>query len=252
MQCCTSAAKDIWRGRVSGFSLAVMRSALVLAEPEPETRSYLERQLRDDGFDVIGAARSGEALDLVERARPSLVLSGELELCRLLREGEPGRKWDRDVPVIVLAEPDADPVDRIRAFDRGADDVVERPIVYMELLARIRAVLRRAAPASSAEVFEAGELCVDRRTRLVTVRGTPVALAGKEFELAAKLATEPVRVFTKEELLRDVWGFRSAARTRTLDSHASRLRRKLTAAGAEDVVVNVWGVGYRLLDAFST
>jgi DNA-binding response OmpR family regulator len=225
-----------------------MRSALLLAEPEPETRTYLERQLRGDGFEVIGAERSGEALDLLERARPALVLSGELELCRRLREGEPGRRWDRDVPVIVLAEREADQVDRIRAFERGADDVVERPIVYMELLARIRAVLRRTAPDDEREVLRAGDIVVDRRTRRVTVSGMPAPLAGKEFELAAKLASEPTRVFTKDELLRDVWGFRASARTRTLDSHASRLRRKRVAAGGGDVVVNVWGVGYRLLD----
>jgi DNA-binding response OmpR family regulator len=81
----------------------------------------------------------------------------------------------------------------------------------------------------------------------VTVHGLPVALAAKEFELLVKLAAEPVRVFTKEELLRDVWGFRSLGRTRTLDSHASRLRRKLAGAGADGCVLNVWGVGYRLL-----
>ena len=225
-----------------------MQNALLLAEPEPETRTYLERQLRGDGFDVIGAERSGEALDLLERARPALVLSGELELCRRLREGEPGRRWDRDIPVIVLAEREADQVDRIRAFERGADDVVERPIVYMELLARIRAVLRRTTPDEGREILRAGEIVVDRRTRRVTVAGVPAALAGKEFELAAKLASEPTKVFTKDELLRDVWGFRASARTRTLDSHASRLRRKLVAAGGGDVVVNVWGVGYRLLD----
>jgi DNA-binding response OmpR family regulator len=225
-----------------------MRSALLVAEPEPDTRAYLERQLRDDGFEVVGASRCGEALALAEQARPDLVLTAELELCTLLREGEPGRRWDCEVPVIVLAEPDADPVDRVRAFERGADDVVERPVVYRELVARIRAVLRRTAPHNGVEVLDAGSLRVDRRTRRVTVRGTPVALASKEFELAAKLATEPTRVFTKDELLRDVWGFRCVPRTRTLDSHASRLRRKLNDAGAEDVVVNVWGVGYRLLD----
>ena len=81
----------------------------------------------------------------------------------------------------------------------------------------------------------------------MTVHGFPVALAAKEFELLAKLATDPTRVFTKEELLREVWGFVALGRTRTLDSHASRLRRKLALAGADDCVLNVWGVGYRLL-----
>jgi DNA-binding response OmpR family regulator len=84
----------------------------------------------------------------------------------------------------------------------------------------------------------------------VTVHGLTVALSAKEYELLVKLATQPTRVFTKEELLRDVWGFRSLGRTRTLDSHASRLRRKLGRAGAQDCVLNVWGVGYRLIAGY--
>jgi DNA-binding response OmpR family regulator len=96
-------------------------------------------------------------------------------------------------------------------------------------------------------VRRAGAIVADLATRTVTVSERPVPLAGKEYELLLKLLTDPGRVFTKEQLLRDVWGFRSLGRTRTLDSHASRLRRKLGAAGAGSVVVNVWGVGYRLL-----
>jgi DNA-binding response OmpR family regulator len=115
------------------------------------------------------------------------------------------------------------------------------------LLARIRAVLRRSAPLER-DVLEAGEIAIDRRTRRVTVAGEPVVLAGKEYQLLLKLAEDPTRVFTKEELLRDVWGFRSQGRTRTLDSHASRLRRKLATPGRGPFVVNVWGVGYRLLE----
>jgi DNA-binding response OmpR family regulator len=101
-----------------------MQAAVLLAEPELETRSYLERHLRSDGFDVIEAGWNAQALDLAERARPDLVIVGETDLCRRLREGEPGRRWDRNVPVIVLTAPDADPVDRVRAFERGGDDVV--------------------------------------------------------------------------------------------------------------------------------
>lgn len=225
-----------------------MKSALLVAEPEETTRGFLERHLTDDGFDVLGAAADGEALALAEQARPDLVLLAELELCRRLREGEPGRSWNRDVPVIVLAPEETDPFDRVRAFARGADDVVERPFHYDELLARIRAVLRRSAPPAVPEAYEAGDLVVDRRTRQVSVRGDTVELAGREFALLLKLASEPRRVFTKEELLRDVWGFRSLGRTRTLDSHASRLRRKLNRADCDHFVVNVWGVGYRLVD----
>ncbi len=225
-----------------------MRNAVLVAEPEPGARTHLERQLRDDGFEVVGARRSGEALDLVEQSPPDLVLAAELELCRRLREGEPGRRWRRDVPVIVMTPPRAEPADRVRALDRGADDVVGRPIVYEELRARIHALLRRTS-LGRPEVVEAGPIRADRRTRRVEVNGRAVELAGKEFELAMLLGSEPGRVFTKEELLREVWGFRSAVRTRTLDSHASRLRRKLAAAGdGERFVVNVWGVGYRLLE----
>jgi DNA-binding response OmpR family regulator len=188
----------------------------------------------------------------VERERPDLVLVGglpdapALEVCRVLREGEPGRSWDRDVPVIVLGAARADAVDRVHAFARGCDDFVPRPFHYEELVARIHAVLRRTQPGSRKRLA-AGPLAIDRETRRVTVHGLTVALAAKEYELLLKLATQPTRVFTKDELLRDVWGFRSFGRTRTLDSHASRLRRKLGQAGAADCVLNVWGVGYRLL-----
>ena len=223
-----------------------MPSAVLVAEPELETRELLGRQLRDDGFDVFGAARRSEALELAESAHPDVVLLAELELCLRLREGEPGRNWDRNVPVIVLAS-SSDPVERVRALDRGADDVVGRPYAYDELLARIRALIRRTAGGSE-DVLVAGDLVVDRPTRRVHVRDTPVFLSAKEFELVAKLASQPHRVWTKEELLREVWGFRALGRTRTLESHASRVRKKLCVGPDDRFVVNVWGVGYRMLE----
>ena len=225
-----------------------MSNALLLAEPEETTRSYLGRHLSQDGFEVVEAT-NGEALDLLEQTRPDLVLIGDAEspeFCRRLREGEPGRSWDREVPVIVLGRQASDPLDRVRAFDRGCDDYLERPFYYDELVARIRAVLRRATP-SAAERFSAGEIEIDRATRRVTVAGERVLLPTKEYELLLKLAGDPYRVFTKEELLRDVWGFRSLGRTRTLDSHASRLRRHLARPGHPPCVQNIWGVGYCLL-----
>jgi DNA-binding response OmpR family regulator len=215
-----------------------MSSALLLAEPEEATRSFLERHLAQDGFEVVGA-ENGEALDLLERVCPDLVLIGDpegLELCRRLRER------DCDVPVILLGGQQSDPVDRVRAFDRGCDDYLDRPFHYDELVARIRAVLRRVAPPES-EHMTADEIEIDRPTRRVTVSGRRVVLPSKEYDLLLKLASDPHRVFTKDELLRDVWGFRSAGRTRTLDSHASRLRRRLGGP----YVQNVWGVGYCLL-----
>jgi two-component system response regulator AdeR len=221
-------------------------NAVLLAEREPGSREYIERQLRDDGFTVFGAAWTARALDIAERLQPNVVIAGEPELCRRIRAGEPGRTWDRNVPMILLTEPDADPIARIRALESGADDVVPRD-VYLELRARVRALLRRAT-LGQAEVVEAGPIVVDHRSRQVRVGENAVRLSGREFELAGKLASDPNRVFTKGELLRDVWGIRgNGIRTRTLDSHASRLRRKLESAGAPGVVVNDWGVGYRLL-----
>ena len=145
-----------------------MLRALLLAEAEPGTREFLERHLASDGFSVLGAGAGREALELVERERPDLVLVGglpdapALEVCRVLREGEPGRSWDRDVPVIVLGEARADAVDRVHAFARGCDDFVPRPFHYEELVARIHAVLRRTQP-STRERLAAGPLAVDRR-----------------------------------------------------------------------------------------
>jgi DNA-binding response OmpR family regulator len=148
---------------------------------------------------------------------------------------------------VILLAPSSDPVERVRALDRGADDVIGRPFAYEELLARIRALLRRSS-VDAGEVLVAGDLVVDRRTRRVTVRDTTIPVSAKEFDLLARLAGDPNRVYTKEELLREVWGFRALGRTRTLESHASRLRRKLSLTDDDRFVVNVWGVGYRLLE----
>src|SRR6185369_15595703 len=144
-----------------------MSAALIVAEPETETRGFLERQLADDGFDVLGVSRPSDVFDLAERMRPDLVLVTELDLCARLREGEPGRSWDRDVPVILLGREQADAVDRVRALERGAD-YVDRPFAYEELRARIRAVLRRAAPRTG-DVLVAGEIRIDRPTRCALV-----------------------------------------------------------------------------------
>jgi DNA-binding response OmpR family regulator len=225
-------------------TVAAMPTAVLLAEPETEARDLLERQLLDDGFHVVGA-EPRDVVAVAEKLRPDLALLAGVELCRRFREGSVA--WDRDVPVIVLGEEEASPGDRVRAFAGGADDFLGRPFLYDELVARMRALLRRVRPAGS-ERYVAGPIEVDRRTRRATLRGERVTLAGKEFELLATLASEPLRVFTKEELLRDVWGFRSRGiRTRTVDSHASRVRRKLARPGLGPFVVNEWGVGYRLL-----
>jgi DNA-binding response OmpR family regulator len=226
--------------------------AVLVVEREQPVRSFLEQQLADDGFDVLSTERGGQALDLLESARPDVVLldavlpdGSGFDVVSRLREGAPGRAWNRDVPVIMVAER-SDPVDRLRGFARGCDDYVPVPFVYEELLARIRAVLRRTSRPAH-RLLSVNGLSIDVATRTVRVEGERVCLSAKEYDLLVALAEEPERVFSKEDLLRDVWGFRSMGRTRTLDSHASRLRRKLNPNGDPTYVLNVWGVGYRLV-----
>jgi len=226
--------------------------AVLLVEREQPVRAFLEQQLTDDGFEVLSADEGRTALELVETAHPDLVLldavlpdGSGFELCSRLRAGEPGRSWDRDVPVIMVSSR-SEPVDRLRGFARGCDDYVAKPFLYEELLARMRAVLRRAS-GPRRTVLAVHDLTVDLASRTVRVGEELVQLSAKEYDLLVALAEEPERVFRKEELLRNVWGFRSLGRTRTLDSHASRLRRKLNNGSDPAYVLNVWGVGYRLV-----
>ena len=207
-------------------------TALLLAESEPSVRGFLERQLASDGFDVLSFQSPD---DLPRSAEPDLLVLGDAAALE--------RGCVPNCPVIVLG--DADPDARVRALER-CDDYLTRPFAYEELLARIHAVLRRRPPRGGR--IDLGELTIDRAARRVVARGTEVALSGKEWSLLVKLAEDPERVFTREQLLKDVWGFRTYVPTRTLESHASRVRCKLARAGLEGYVVNVWGVGYRLRD----
>ncbi len=135
-------------------------------------------------------------------------------------------------------------------FERGGDDVLSKPFSYPELRGRIRALLRRAHERPPARVSRAGALSVNHLAREVQVGEQRVELAAKEFALLQTLIAEPTRVFTREELLRGIWGHATFGHTRTLDSHAFRLRKKLAAAGpGRRLVISVWGVGYRLMDS---
>lgn len=208
-------------------------TALLLAEPEASIRGFLERQLASDGFDVLSF---GSPDDLPRSAEPDVFVLGDasaLERCCV-----------PDCPVIVLG--DADPAQRVRALER-CDDYLTKPFAYEELVARIRALLRRRPPRR--EQLDLGELTIDRAARRVLARGREVVLSAKEWALLVKLAEDPERVFTRERLLREVWGYRTYVPTRTLESHASRVRCKLARSGLPGYVVNVWGVGYKLRDA---
>jgi DNA-binding response OmpR family regulator len=161
-----------------------------------------------------------------------------------------GGHLDSQLPVLILSGRGTE-LDRIRGFERGTDDYLVKPFSYAELRGRLDALLRRARSRPRLGRMRVGALELDPMSRDAWVDGEPVRLTNKEFALALMLATEPTRVFTRAELLAEVWGFQAAGATRTLDSHASRLRRKLSV-GRRTFVINVWGIGYRLLDGGTT
>jgi DNA-binding response OmpR family regulator len=230
-----------------------MTSLLVLEDDEM-TRTFLADNLTADGFELLVAASAQEALRLLETAAPDLAIfdvglpdgSGLDLIARLRACDGPSTRLDPALPIIVVSGR-ATEMDRLRGLRRGADDYLVKPFSYPELLERVRALLRRTGERPRLGRLRAGDLTIDPGPREVYLRGRRIELSQKEFALLRKLASDPMRVFTKEELLRDVWGFRSIGTTRTLDSHACRLRRKLGEDG-DLYVLNVWGVGYRLMD----
>jgi DNA-binding response OmpR family regulator len=234
-----------------------MSSHLILiVEEDQATRSFLADQLTCDGYEILLAHSRRHALRLLASHHPQLVLAdinGEtLGLLDAVRGGEGlAGEIDPNTPLIVLTAR-AGELERVRVFDRGGDDVVAKPFSYPELRGRIRALLRRAHEPRPVARARIGALTIDLRAREAAVAGRPVKLAAKEYELLRCLASEPTRVFTKQELLRDVWHYKLESRSRTVDSHAARLRTKLAAARPErPMVINVWGVGYRLIDGES-
>jgi DNA-binding response OmpR family regulator len=228
----------------------------VVAMSAGKLRSDLEAELSIDGYEV----RCADSIAAVEtRLTPCMadvLLVGSMDdpaaACALLRGLRAGRLCDGQIapglPAIAIV-PDCELASLLRAFDCGADDVVAHPIRYAELRARMAALLARVRRERGPQVERIGELVFDLAGRTVMVGDTPVELTSKEWELVALLASAPTRVFTKQELLREVWQTDFMGMARTLDSHACRLRAKLADAGARNYVLNVWGVGYRLMDA---
>ena len=228
---------------------------VLVVEDDQVTRAFLLENLMADGFRTAGASAVGEGLRAIEVRQPSLVLldlgledgNGLTLLDRVRAADGLASRIDQDLPVIVLSGRAGD-ADRVRSFARGADDHVCKPYLYAELLARMRAVLRRAEGRRARGVVRVGELTLDPSTRAVRLAGRRIELAAKEFALLQALAEQPTRVYRKQELLRDVWGYLSPGNTRTLDAHAYRLRRKLQPS-ARPWIVNVRGVGYKLTEA---
>jgi DNA-binding response OmpR family regulator len=228
------------------------RTVLVVEDDE-RTAAFLADNLRADGYRVAVAAEAGEAVRAIEVREPDVVVldlglengSSGLDVLDRVRGADGlGTRIDPSLPVIVLTGRGAE-TDRVRGFARGADDFVVKPFFYAELLARVRAVLRRSDGRPALGALRVGELALDPATRLVRVGDRPVQLSAKEFALLHALARQPMRVYSKAELLRDVWGYLSQGQTRTVDAHACRLRKKL---GGPRWIVSVRGVGYRLVE----
>jgi DNA-binding response OmpR family regulator len=214
---------------------------VLVVEDEPAIADAVVRRLRSEGFDARAVGDGRRAVELCRDTKPDLVvldlmlpgLDG-LEVCRLIQA-------ERRVPVVMLTARD-DETDLVIGLSVGADDYVTKPFSPRELVARIRAVLRRADDATEAAVLRHEGLELDPATRQVRRDGTRVHLTPIEFDLLAHLLARPGVVFRREQLLADVWGYAVGAGARTVDSHVRALRRKL----GEDVVRTVHGVGYGL------
>jgi DNA-binding response OmpR family regulator len=242
---------------------ATAPAAILVVERDVLLGAPLVEQLVADGYPARLARSLEHARTLARVAPPRLLVLGDLEApCGALellvevraagriqadcsRPACPAGIWSADLPVIVLGAQAREP-DLLRAFETGADDFIARPASYLELRARLRALLARATAARGSRLVRVGVLAIDTVTRTVSLDGRRVALRRLEYELLLTLAREPERVFTKHELMGLVWGYRAPASTRTLDSHASRLRHALGAERSGRWVLNVRGVGYRL------
>lgn len=230
------------------------RSTILVVEDDRPTRTFLADNLAADGYEPLPAANALEALRVMETRFPDLAIvdlglpdRDGLELLQEVRNADGiASRLDPQLPLLVLSGR-AGELHRLRSFEKGADDVLQKPYSYPELRARVAALLRRNERRQRLGRLRIGALEIDPSARTVRVNNCPVMLSQKEFALLRTLASDATRVFTKQELLRIVWGFRCESSTRTLDSHACRLRQKLARDG-EHYVLNVWGIGYRLID----
>jgi DNA-binding response OmpR family regulator len=222
----------------------IERTVLVV-DDEATVRDIVGQYLTRDGFRVVATGDGGEVTALVERESPDLVVLdvmlpgvNGLELCRAIHA-----RWP--IPVILLTARSQE-TDRIVGLELGADDYVTKPFSPRELVARVRAVLRRAGGDPVPDVLVLGELEIDLPAREVRVRGRGVRLAAREFDLLAFLARNPRRVFTREQIMQGVWGYTAAIDTGTLSVHVRRLREKIERDPTHPVrLATVWGVGYR-------
>ncbi|HEV3047000.1 MAG TPA: response regulator transcription factor [Solirubrobacteraceae bacterium] len=234
--------------------MTAARQPILVIEANADLGRDITDQLLADTYPAQLLTSAHDAAQFAQSHPPRAVIIGSLGsprapltlLRHIRRPPHDTPDWTTDVPVIMLTASRRQ-TDLLRAFDAGADDVLTPPPSYLELRARLRAVLRRAdARRTRDRLLRIRSLMIDTASREVTINGRTLHLRRLEYDLLAYLASEPRRVFHRRELLINLWGYPDPSTTRTLDAHASRLRRKLRGDG-ERWVVNIRGVGYRLI-----
>jgi two-component system phosphate regulon response regulator PhoB len=226
-----------------------MKTKILVVDDEPDALELIEVNLKSAGFDVLRAASGREALEQARSALPALIIldvmlpeMDGLEVCKALRR-DPKTAF---IPIVMLTARVAE-IDRVLGLELGADDYITKPFSPRELVLRIRNLLKRqAAPSDPAQIIQFADLVVDRSRHRVTYKNKPVALTLTEFKLVTVLAERKGRVQSREQLLKDVWGYNTYIDTRTVDTHMRRLRDKL--GEASKFLDTVRGVGYRFLE----
>jgi DNA-binding response OmpR family regulator len=223
-------------------------ATVLVVDDEPIVREVVVRYLEREGYSTLEAGHGDRARELLEQHRPDLVVldvmlpgMDGLELCRWIRSRS-------NLPVIMLTAR-GEEADRIVGLELGADDYVTKPFSPRELAARVRTVLRRAAPVENArERLAFGEIELDAGTREARKAGVELRLTAKEFDLLWFLASHPRRVFSRDQLMSRVWGYAAALDTGTVTVHVRRLREKIEDDPSQpQYLQTVWGIGYRLV-----
>ncbi|HVO16468.1 MAG TPA: phosphate regulon transcriptional regulator PhoB [Alphaproteobacteria bacterium] len=225
-----------------------MKPLILVVEDEAPLVTLLRYNLEGAGFEVADAADGEEALISIAERKPDLILldwmlplvSG-LEVCRQIRR----KPETRDIPIIMLTAR-GEEEDRIRGLDNGADDYITKPFSPSELLARVRAILRRTRPALSTEILRYDDLTMDIASHRVVRGGRQIHLGPTEFRLLRYLLEHPGRVFSREQLLDAVWGHDVYVEPRTVDVHIRRLRQALNGRNEQDLIRTVRAAGYAL------